>query len=115
MRTKKFSMARKFLAFIALALVISVTFVMPVMAEDAATASPIDEATTAVNEMFDNLWMVLSIIVSAIGAAVTLFGLVQLGTSFAAHDPSQRITGALTIAGGIVIILAPWFVKMITG
>ncbi len=52
-------------------------------------------------------------IISTIGGIITLFGVFQFGTSFPAHDPTQRTQGLMYIAGGLIVAAAPWVVNYI--
>lgn len=64
----------------------------------AAGEDPVEIATNFTNFLF--------VIVRIIGVAILVFGFVQLGMSFKSHDPSQRGNAMLSIAGGIIIVLA---------
>jgi hypothetical protein len=43
------------------------------------------------------------------------FGVVQVGLSLKSHDPSQRANGFMTLAGGIIIMLAKEILALIVG
>lgn len=51
----------------------------------------------------NNLKNILASIFEAIGVIVAIIGVVVFGTSIPSHDATQRTTGLLVIAGGIVI------------
>ena len=46
---------------------------------------------------------------------ILTFGIVQVGMSLKSHDPSQRASGFLTLAGGVVITFAKEILDLITG
>jgi hypothetical protein len=56
----------------------------------------------AVNNLSDFVFKVIK----AIGLIILALGIVQLGLSLKSHDPSQRATGFLTVAGGVIIAMA---------
>lgn len=70
------------------------------------TANTVFAADEDPIEIANNLTNFIFTIVRIIGAAILVFGIVQLGLSFKSHDPSQRGTAMLSIAGGIIIVLA---------
>jgi len=63
-----------------------------------AAADPVQ----AVNNLSDFVFKVIK----AIGLIILALGIVQLGLSLKSHDPSQRATGFLTVAGGVIIAMA---------
>lgn len=71
----------------------------------AANEDPIEIANNFTNFLF--------VIVRIVGAAILVFGIVQLGMSFKSHDPSQRGNAMLSIAGGIIIVLAKEILSLI--
>lgn len=64
-------------------------------------------------EIANNFTDFLFVIVRIIGVAILVFGFVQLGMSFKSHDPSQRGNAMLSIAGGIIIVLAKEILSLI--
>ena len=54
-------------------------------------------------------------LIRAIGMILLGFGIVQIGLSLKSHDPSQRATGFLTLAGGVIITFAREILTMIAG
>ena len=52
-------------------------------------------------------------IVTAIGVILSIWGVVQVGMSIPAHDTTQRASGFLALAGGIIIAVAPHIVRSI--
>jgi len=73
----------------------------------AAAADPL----TAVN----NLSNFIFALIRAIGLILLGWGVVQVGLSLQSHDPSQRSSGFLTLAGGIIITFAQEILNLITG
>ncbi len=72
-----------------------------------ATNDPI----TVVNNLSDFIFG----LIRAIGLILLGFGIVQIGLSLKSHDPSQRATGFLTLAGGVIITFAKEILNLITG
>lgn len=64
-------------------------------------------ATAAPVAALENLMNLLLGIVRVVGAGCALWGIIQLGMSISSHDPSQRVQGLLTLAGGLIIAFAP--------
>ncbi len=62
-----------------------------------------DGPLESVNKLTDIVFQ----IVRAVGFIALMLGVVQIGMSFKSHDPSQRVSGFLGLAGGILI----FFVK----
>lgn len=92
---------RVFLIFCALALLVCFT----------GTAYATDDPLAVVN----NLSSFIFSLIKAIGMIILAFGIVQVGLSLKSHDASQRATGFLTVAGGIVICFAKEILDLITG
>ena len=70
---------------------------------------PAFAAGDGVTDILTNLVNLLFDIMRLLGVITLIFGIVQLGMSFASHDPSQRITAAICIAGGLLLV----FVKTV--
>ena len=62
----------------------------------------------------NNLSSFIFSLIRAIGLILLGFGILQIGLSLKAHDPSQRANGFLTVAGGIVITFTKEILDMIT-
>lgn len=75
------------------------------------TALATDDPLTVVN----NLSSFIFSLIKAIGMIILAFGIVQVGLSLKSHDASQRATGFLTVAGGIIICFAKEILDLITG
>ena len=65
-------------------------------------------------KIVDNLSTFIFGLVKSIGYIILVFGIVQVGLSLKSHDPSQRASGFLTLAGGIVIAFAKEILDLIT-
>lgn len=65
--------------------------------------------------VIDNLSTFIFGLIRAVGIIILGWGIVQVGLSFQAHDPSQRANGFLTLAGGIVITFAKEILDLIVG
>jgi len=75
-------------------------------------------ATTGGNDpvqMVNNLSDFIFGLIRAIGMILVGFGIVQVGLSLKSHDPSQRANGFLTLAGGIIIMLAKEILALVIG
>ena len=73
----------------------------------AAASDPL----TAVN----NLSTFIFAIIRGLGLIILGWGIVQVGLSLQSHDPSQRSTGLMTLAGGVVITFAQEILNLIIG
>lgn len=85
-----------------LVFLVSFGFSMPVF----ATNDPL--------AVVNNLSSFIFSLIRAIGLILLGFGILQIGLSLKAHDPSQRANGFLTVAGGIVITFTKEILDMIT-
>ncbi len=65
--------------------------------------------------VINNLSTFIFGIIRAVGMIILGWGVVQIGLSFQAHDPSQRANGFLTLAGGVVITFAKEILDLIIG
>ncbi len=70
-----------------------------------------DNPLDAMNNLSDFLFG----LIKTIGLIILAFGIVQVGLSLKSHDPSQRATGMLTVAGGVVIAFAKEILDLIVG
>lgn len=52
-------------------------------------------------------------IVSAVGGLITLIGIIMLAASLSSHDTTQRVTGGLMLASGLLVAFAPTLVETI--
>ena len=77
----------------------------------ASTAYADGDPITVVNNLSDFIFG----LIRAVGLILLGWGIVQIGLSFQAHDPSQRSNGFLTLAGGVVITFAKEILNLITG
>lgn len=68
-----------------------------------------DTGVTALDGPLNNLYSLLVAITRIVGAIMLVWGIVQLGISFPAHDTTQRLNAVLFIVGGALI----FFVKEI--
>lgn len=65
--------------------------------------------------VIDNLKNFMYQIISAIGAILLLWGIVQVGMAIKSHDPSQRANGFMSLAGGVIIAFAKQILELILG
>lgn len=98
---------RGFRFYCAIVLVIAMISMMAVTAFATDEADPIG----VVNNLSDFIFG----LIRAVGLILLGWGIVQIGLSFQAHDPSQRSNGFLTLAGGVVITFAKEILNLITG
>jgi len=85
--------------------------VMLIMSISVTVFAATDDPVQVVNNLSDFIFGVIR----AIGLILLGFGIVQVGMSLKSHDPSQRATGFLTLAGGIIITFAKEILNLITG
>lgn len=70
-----------------------------------------DDPLTVINNLTDLIYNV----VKAIGTIFICFGIVQFGTSFKSHDPSQKIEGVMSIVGGLLMFFAKPIINSLVG
>ena len=99
---KDFKTIRKIYAGVVLSLVLSAVLAVAALAEG---SDPISILTNLNDLIFS--------VVRLVGILGALWGVVQLGMSFSAHDPSQRLQGILTLVGGLLIIFAKEILQLI--
>lgn len=98
---------KKVMYSVMMAAVIScICFPMGVLAEE-TTADPI----AVVNNLSDFIFG----LIRAVGMIILGFGVVQVGMSLKTTDPTQRVNGFMTLAGGAVITFAKEILSLITG
>lgn len=68
-----------------------------------------EDPVTGIN----NLKTLLASIVSAVGAIILLWSIVQLGIAVKKHDPAATSESLVGVAAGLIIACAPWVVKQI--
>lgn len=68
-----------------------------------------DDPLTTINNMSDFIFAAIK----AIGYILLGFGVVQIGMSLKSHDASQRATGFMSFAGGLIIAFAKPILDMI--
>ncbi|MEG0912665.1 MAG: glutamyl-tRNA amidotransferase [Oscillospiraceae bacterium] len=88
-------------------LALLMTAALPVFATTGGATDPL----AAVNNFTEFIFG----IVRAVGIVITGFGILQVGMSISSHDATQRSTGFLSIAGGILIIFTKEILNIITG
>lgn len=79
--------------------------------DTAGPSTGIDE----VDNMFNNIISLFKGVIKFAGILVSMFGIVQIGTSISSHDASQRVNGFLFMAAGVIIFFAPDIVSAISG
>lgn len=99
---KNFKAIRKIYAGMVLSLALSAVLAIAALAEG---SDPISILTNLNDLIFS--------VVRLVGILGALWGVVQLGMSFSAHDPSQRLQGILTLVGGLLIIFAKEILQLI--
>ncbi len=65
--------------------------------------------------VINNLSTFIFSIVRGIGMILILWGIVQIGMALKSHDPSQRASGFMTLAGAVIITFAKEILDLITG
>ncbi len=61
----------------------------------------------------NNLKTLIASIVSAVGAIILLWSIVQLGIGIKKHDPAATSESLMGVAAGLIIACAPWVVTQI--
>lgn len=84
----------------------TLTAAVPVFAVDGDT-----DPVTYIN----NFYTIMCSVLTAIGAIILLWAIVQFALSLKGHDPGQRASSLIGIGAGILFICAPWIVKAIAG
>lgn len=102
-KSKNFKAIRKIYAGAVLGVLLSA--VLAVAALAAEGTDPVAILTNLNDLIFS--------VVRLVGILGALWGVVQLGMSFSAHDPSQRLQGILTLVGGLLIIFAKEILQLI--
>lgn len=117
MKTKtksRTNLMRKVFSFLAVVVVLAMTFALPAMAATDAPA-PEQSAQEMANKYFDNAWTVFTIIVDFIGGIIFVWGIVMLAMSMNSHDASQKTNGLTAVFCGVIVFAAPWLLQMIKG
>lgn len=68
----------------------------------------------SITSSFDNLKEVVTSIISGIGTIITLWGISEWGLSYQGSDGMSQAQGFKRIAGGLVMLLAPQILEMLT-
>lgn len=96
---------KKIIAVVMTAAFCCMLFAMPAAAAEGLT----NGATDAIN----SLNSIIADLVAGVGAMIVLVGIVLLAASIPGHDSTQRVTGGLTLACGLIIAFAPSIVRLI--
>lgn len=67
-----------------------------------ATFASANDAAEALKDLADYIFAIGQVI----GVIIGFFGILQIGQSISTHDPAQRATGFLIVAGGVIIFFA---------
>jgi len=94
---------KRLYAVFATAVLTLMLFVIPAFAAD--------DPLTVVSNLSDFIFS----LIRAIGLILLGFGILQIGLALKSHDASQRASGMLTVAGGIVITFTKEILTLITG
>ena len=94
---------KRFYAVFAATVLTMMLFVVPAFAAD--------DPLTVVSNLSDFIFS----LIRAIGLILLGFGILQIGLVLKSHDASQRASGMLTVAGGIVITFTKEILTLITG
>lgn len=65
-------------------------------------------------QIINNLSDFVFSVIRGIGGIILAFGIVQFGMSFKSQDPSQRMNGIMSIAGGVIIVCSKEILNIIT-
>ena len=105
-RKKVLSIYQKTLAFCGVFFCTVLGSAMPAFAMN-GNADPV----TYIN----NFYTIICSVITAIGAIVLLWAIVQFTIALKGHDSGQRASSVIGIGAGILLICAPWIVKAIAG
>lgn len=72
------------------------------------------EGTGAITSSFENLKNIVVSIISGIGTIITLWGISEWGLSYQGTDGTMQAQAFKRIGGGLVMILAPQILTMLT-
>lgn len=97
-----------------LLIVYGLLLVMALVCPDSVFAAGKTESQDPLT-VIDNLSDFIFSLIRAIGMILLAFGIVQVGLSLKAHDPSQRVNGFLPLAGGVIITFTKELLTLITG
>jgi len=92
-------------------IVLSTAFTLGLYVTAFATTTGGSDPVQMVNNLSDFIFGMIR----AIGMILVGFGIVQVGLSLKSHDPSQRANGFMTLAGGIIIMLAKEILALVVG
>lgn len=113
MKTKtksRTNLMRKVFSFLAVVVVLAMTFAVPAMA---ATDAPEASAQEMVNKTIDNATNVINIIIRFIGVIIFLWGLALFCFALNSHDAAQKMQGAVALFSGVLVFVGPWLLQMI--
>lgn len=89
----------------------TLSFVVVLFVLQASSVFATDDPLAVINNLKNFMYQ----IISAIGAILLLWGIVQVGMAIKSHDPSQRANGFMTLAGGVIIAFAKQILELILG
>lgn len=89
----------------------TLSFVVVLFTLQASNVFATDDPLAVINNLKNFMYQ----IISAIGAILLLWGIVQVGMAIKSHDPSQRANGFMTLAGGVIIAFAKQILELILG
>lgn len=87
----------------------------PALDVNAATKAGKDTTdTTVITAKFDDLKDIVTAIISSFGLIITLWGISEWGMAFQGQDGMMQAHAFKRIAGGLVMILAPQILALLT-
>lgn len=96
-----------------LKLAVILVFGMAVLYEPALVANAKND-TAVITEKFDDLKDIVTAIISSFGLIITLWGISEWGMAFQGQDGMMQAHAFKRIAGGLVMILAPQILSLLT-
>ena len=66
---------------------------------------------TAINNLSEMLYS----IAKGVGVIMCIYAIYNFATSFASHDPNQRLSGVLVFVGGLFLLFAKTIINTIIG
>lgn len=88
--------------------IMAVVFILSMTVPSLATEAGENPLTILLN--FENF---IFSVIRVVGIIASGYAIVQIGTSFSTHDPSQRSMGILTLVGGIIVAFSKEILTLI--
>lgn len=97
-----------------LKLAVILVFGMVILYEPALVVNADTTGTEAITNKFNDLKDIVTAIISGFGLIITLWGISEWGMAFQGQDGMMQAHAFKRIAGGLVMILAPQILSLLT-